>query len=270
MAFLSNLTSGWPPSDPHDLWPHHCTTLRSGVRLTKYGGHRVIWPLVDPNWPLYDLQIQQCITLWSGVLPIWWSKWHSWAIWPVVEPLHDLWPKHYITLPSGLLPAKFGVQGAFLHLWMTFDLGWACKICSQTSWARPLTLSKVSAQYLKARRNVVVLLTYIQTDRLGYFSSIELGSSFKVKNLFQYHTYKIKHTICIKNMNDIWQTWYCGLMMKLTAALGLFLLLGIIVGRIWCWALSCQLRLECNNYQMHLMNIPCKNKNSVVINNDCQ
>ena len=59
---------GWPL---HDLWPQQCITLWSGVLPTKFGGHRALlrWPLLDPSWPLHDLRPQQCITLWSEVLP---------------------------------------------------------------------------------------------------------------------------------------------------------------------------------------------------------
>ena len=37
--------------------------------LVAIGHIKAIWPLLDPGWPLHDLWPQQCITLWSGVLP---------------------------------------------------------------------------------------------------------------------------------------------------------------------------------------------------------
>ena len=72
-AFLSNLTPGWPL---HDLWPKHCTTLRSRVLPTKVGSDRAFLSNLTPGWPLHDLWPQQCITLWSLVrdssYQIWW------------------------------------------------------------------------------------------------------------------------------------------------------------------------------------------------------
>ena len=53
--------------------------LRSGhgffpPNLVAIGHCLANWPLLDPSWPLHDLWPQQCITLWSVILPtqIWW------------------------------------------------------------------------------------------------------------------------------------------------------------------------------------------------------
>ena len=36
--------------------------------LVAIGHFYAIWPLLDPRWPLHDFWTQQCTTLWSGVL----------------------------------------------------------------------------------------------------------------------------------------------------------------------------------------------------------
>ena len=42
------LTSVWPADWPlSDLWPQQCTTLQSGVLLTKFGGHMVFLKQFD-------------------------------------------------------------------------------------------------------------------------------------------------------------------------------------------------------------------------------
>ena len=72
MAFLINLTYNWPQLTP--AWPftsaEHYTLVRSS---TKFGSHRAnssaSCPWFTPSWPLYDFWPEQCIILWSGVLP---------------------------------------------------------------------------------------------------------------------------------------------------------------------------------------------------------
>ena len=144
--FLMNLTSGWPWLTP--AWP-----------LTPAMCYTLIRPLVDPSWPQYDLWPQQCVTLWSGVLPtkfgghtaflsnltsgwlwltpawpvtptmhyalvrgssqqIWWPQGIAKQIDPLLDPswsLYDLWPQQCITLWSGVLPTKFGGQRVLLN-----------------------------------------------------------------------------------------------------------------------------------------------------------
>ena len=56
----------------HDLWPQQCITLWSWVLPTKFGGHRALLSKLTPTWPeltLHDLWPQQCIMFWSGILP---------------------------------------------------------------------------------------------------------------------------------------------------------------------------------------------------------
>ena len=47
----------WPLVYPrwplHDLWPQQCTTLCSGVLLTKFGSHRAFLRQIDP-WMTFD------------------------------------------------------------------------------------------------------------------------------------------------------------------------------------------------------------------------
>ena len=96
------------PREKHNTWQYALNpsnALHSGQEfflsnLVDIGHYLAIWPLVDPGLPQRDFWPQQCITLWSGVLP-----------------------------------TKFGSHKAFLRqfdLWMTFDLGVASKICSKT------------------------------------------------------------------------------------------------------------------------------------------
>ena len=60
-------------ADPYMTF-HPSNALRSGQRffppnLVTIGHCLANWPLLDPTWPLHDLWPQQCIMLWSGVLP---------------------------------------------------------------------------------------------------------------------------------------------------------------------------------------------------------
>ena len=141
--FLANLLyffcckSIWPVVDPswplHDLWPQQCITLWSRVLPTKFGGLRAFlsnltsgWPWLTPTWPLtppmHYTQVRG--SSYQSLVVIG----HSWAIWSLVDPgwpLRDLRPQQCITLWSGVLPTKFGSHRAFLRqidLWMTFDL----------------------------------------------------------------------------------------------------------------------------------------------------
>ena len=167
------------------IWPHmtfdHSIALHFGQgfalpNLEAIGHSWVIWSLVDKvdlDWPRYDHWPQHCTTLRSGVLPTKFSRYRdSLPIWPLIDPgwpLHDLWSQQCITLQSGVVPTKFGGHRTFrkqLDLWMTLNFG-ASKICSQTSWGRPLLPFQVSAPYLKARRNTYLhcnILSYLHTD----------------------------------------------------------------------------------------------------------
>ena len=87
-----------------------------------------ICSLGDPSWPLHDLWLYQCTTLYSRVLP---NKFRChWAFLSNLipaDPLCDLWPQQCFKLWSGFLSTKFGGHRALLKqldLWMTVDLGW--------------------------------------------------------------------------------------------------------------------------------------------------
>ena len=101
----------WPLIDPiwplHDLQPQQCTTLRPRILPTKSGSHRhscVIWPLVDP-----------CMTFHSSNALFFRLRFllnlvvtrHSWVIWPLVDPS---WPCMTFDLSNALLFS----QGFFL------------------------------------------------------------------------------------------------------------------------------------------------------------
>ena len=121
LVAIGHFQAIWPLVDPgwtwHDLWPHQCISLWSGVLSTKFGGHRAFLSNLTSGWPGHDLWPQQCITLWSGVLSTKFgghralssnltSGWPNW-------PQHDLWPQQCITLWSGVLSTKFGGSRAF-------------------------------------------------------------------------------------------------------------------------------------------------------------
>ena len=79
------------------------------------------WPLVDPIWPLHDFWPQQCIMLWSGVLPTKFGGHRALlnnltATWPQLTPTWPSTPtiQQCITLWSGVLPTKFGGHRALL------------------------------------------------------------------------------------------------------------------------------------------------------------
>ena len=46
--FDPQVDPGWPV---HDLWPQQCITLWSGILPTKFGGHRAFLSNVTPGWP---------------------------------------------------------------------------------------------------------------------------------------------------------------------------------------------------------------------------
>ena len=60
LVAIGHFKANWPLVDPswplHDLWPQQCTTLWSGVVLTKFGSHRAflrqidLWMTFDPGW----------------------------------------------------------------------------------------------------------------------------------------------------------------------------------------------------------------------------
>ena len=129
MAFLRNLTTGWPNWPLQDLWPHQCITLSCGVHSTKFSRHRTFlrnltsgWPQLTSAWPpipamSYTLKDQGFFLIKFGGHTVFLS---NLTIWPLVDPgwsMHDLWPKQcitVITLCSGVLPTKFGGHGALL------------------------------------------------------------------------------------------------------------------------------------------------------------
>ena len=92
MAFLRNLTTGWPQLTSARLWPHQFITLLCGVLSTKFGRHRTFlrnsisgWPQLTPAWPpipamSYTLKDQRFF------LPNLVAIWYFLAIWPF-----DLW-----------------------------------------------------------------------------------------------------------------------------------------------------------------------------------
>ena len=148
--------------------------------LVARGHFYAIWPLVDPGWSLHVLWPQQCIILWSGVVPTKFGSHNSflsnltsgsgWPHWL----LHDLWPQQCILLWWGIVPTKFGSHRAFLRqldLWMTFDLWWGhCKNMLSNLGPTPYPIPSFSSvpQGMTKR---ITRHTYIHTYRLDYFSS---------------------------------------------------------------------------------------------------
>ena len=104
--------------------------LRSGQgfflpNLVAIGHCLANWPLLDPSWPLHDLWSQQCITLWSVILPTKFGGHRALLSkltpsWPQLT-LHVFWPQQCITPWSVILPTKFGDHRVFLS---NLTLGW--------------------------------------------------------------------------------------------------------------------------------------------------
>ena len=148
----------WPSGIPRqfDLWlilADPCMTfdptnaIHSGQgffppNLVAIGHSWTIWPLVDPGWPLHDLRPQQCITLWSGVLP-----------------------------------TKFGNHRAFLRqidLWMTFDLcsGHLENMLLSLGGPAPIPMPSFSPTPGSTTKRIAGHThTHTHTYRLHYFSS---------------------------------------------------------------------------------------------------
>ena len=102
-----------------------------------------IWPLVDPGWLLHhDLWSQQCIMLWSGVLP---TKFGDLLMLSGVLEL--LWPSK-ASYPALLpVPQMFPVQclaSGHLHEWGTVYLTFSSMLQDPVdkSWYRLILISK--------------------------------------------------------------------------------------------------------------------------------
>ena len=118
MAFLANVTSGWPSWPVQDLWPHQCFTLWSGILSTKFGGHLAFLrnltsagPQLTPTWPLTPAMHYALVR--GSSHQIWWPKGIVKQIDPS-WPLYNIWPQQCIMLWSGILSAKFGGHRALL------------------------------------------------------------------------------------------------------------------------------------------------------------
>ena len=120
----------WPLFDPgwplHDLCPQQCIMLWSGVLPIIFGSHRAFLSNLTSGWP----QLTQCITLWSEVLPFKFGSRKAFLSnlpcgWPRMTPAWPLTPAMHYTLVRG--SPKFSGRRTFLReidLWMTFDLWW--------------------------------------------------------------------------------------------------------------------------------------------------
>ena len=128
-----------------------------------------IWQLVDPGWPLHVLWPQQCITLWSGFLPIKFGGHRAFLSnltpgWP----LHDLWPTQCITPWSEAFPTKFRGHRAFLKqfdFWMIFD-DWRGRFENTLSNLPPCQVSAITP-FPQSRKEKCV---GVKTKRAGTYS----------------------------------------------------------------------------------------------------
>ena len=78
-----------------------------------------IWPVVDPSWPLHDLWPQQCITLWSRVLPTKFGGLRAFLSnltsgWPCLTPAWPLTPAMHYTSGQGFFLPNLVAIGHFL------------------------------------------------------------------------------------------------------------------------------------------------------------
>ena len=112
----------WPRLDPCMTFdPSNELHVDQGfflLNLVAIRHFQAIWPLVDLSWPLHDLWPQQCITLWSGVLP---TKFGSHRellskltpTWPQLTPTWPLTPAMHYALIRCFL-TKLGGHRALL------------------------------------------------------------------------------------------------------------------------------------------------------------
>ena len=89
------------------------------TKLVATGHFKGMWPLGDPGLtPAWPLTPAMSYTLIRGSLyQIWWPYGISkpFALWLTqADPLHDRWPQQCITVWSGVLPTKCGGHRALL------------------------------------------------------------------------------------------------------------------------------------------------------------
>ena len=158
MAFLRNLTCGWPRLTPawpltpamsytlirgssYQIWWSYSISKQFALWLTqadpawpltpamhyalvrgsspKFGGHRALLSkltLLDPSWPLCDLWPQQCITLWSRILPTKFGGHRSFLSnltpgWPQMTPAWPFDPSNAWRSSQGFFPPNLVAIG---------------------------------------------------------------------------------------------------------------------------------------------------------------
>ena len=107
MAFLTNLTFGWPWLTP--AWPFTPAMHNNLVRIFSLPNLAAVWHLwaiLTSGWPLLDSWPQQCITLWSEVLL------NSYLIWR--PSLGELAQRHIPNFSVKASLGAFGVRWRYL------------------------------------------------------------------------------------------------------------------------------------------------------------
>ena len=128
-AFLSNMTSGWPRLTPS--WPLtsaiHYTLVR-GFFLPNFVVRAFVRNLIYgwPSWPLHDLRLQQCITLWTGILPTKFGSHRAFlhnltSGWPWLTPEWPLTPVMHYTLEWSSCNQIWYPQDIFKAIWSLYD-----------------------------------------------------------------------------------------------------------------------------------------------------
>ena len=162
LVVIGHSWATWPLVDPscplHDLWPHHCTILRSGVLPTKFGFHTAFLCNLTTGWP-WD---QHTGMLVSGLTP--------------ADPCMTFHPIIALHFSRGFFPPNLvaikGIPIKQLNLWMTFHLWWGLKPCGPIPYPNAKFQLHTSEQD-KAHSRTHILSHILITYRLGYFSSTD-------------------------------------------------------------------------------------------------
>ena len=131
-AFLSNCLLVDPSWPLHDLWPHRCIALWSGVLSAKFGGHRAFlrnvtsgWPQLTPAWPLTPAISYTLIS--GSSYQIWWqynisNKFDHWLT--LADPCMTSDPSNALRSGQGFSPPNLVAVGHCWAIWPLLDPGW--------------------------------------------------------------------------------------------------------------------------------------------------
>ena len=137
--------------------------------LVAIGHCQANWPLLDPSWPLHDHWPQQCILLWSVILPTKFGDHRAFLsnLTPGWSQMTPAWPltQQFTTRWSGVLFTKFGSHRAFLRQIdprMTFDPRWG-RFKNEHKLCGPIPYPHANFQLNTPKHDETHSRTYIHT-----------------------------------------------------------------------------------------------------------